>query len=125
MALAINERGGMSPIFRITLATLLLPIWVGCMPVETIPKKWLNYRLEPARAEKDNLQGSSDLWTKPIPFGALNPDWVKFKNRLHPNDELWQWTNFDGEFGYCIKRSEKVIAVFTVHKRKPSIVKKR
>jgi hypothetical protein len=67
-------------------------------------------------AEKKNMVLDPRLGDKPISFGYLHEEWIKFKSQLKPGDELFEF--FDppppgfphGYGGYEIRRNGKVIA---------------
>jgi len=94
--------------------TIAIGTGIGCQRVTDIPSKWRNYQVTPEKAESDNLRGGPSLDIKPIPFGSLNKEWMKFKAKLVEGDELWHWTS-ESKFGYCIIRNKKTVSIFTYH----------
>jgi hypothetical protein len=83
---------------------------------DVIPRAWLEKRTTVEEAERGNLVTDRRLGPKPVPFGFMNEQWVRFKGELREGDELWEfsssadsWKHLAGRSGICIVRKGKII----------------
>ena len=83
---------------------------------DVIPKAWLERRTTVEEAERKHLVTDTRLGPKPVPFGFMNEQWIRFKGQLRDGDELWEfsssadsWRHLAGRSGICIVRKGRII----------------
>jgi hypothetical protein len=90
-----------------------------------VPTDWLVTQLDLVTIEQQhtrddperaNLQPESKL-----PFGFMNPEWVRLKQKMERGDQLWEfsspadyWANLAGSGGIALVRNGKVIDTLTL-----------
>jgi hypothetical protein len=86
---------------------------------DVIPRAWLERRTTVKEAERKHLVTDKRLGPKPVPFGFMNEQWVRFKGELRSGDELWEfsssadsWKHLAGRSGICIVRKGRIIDSF-------------
>jgi hypothetical protein len=82
-----------------------------------IPKEWLQFKTTIEVTESNNTFASRQPGPKPVPFGANNAAWEKFKAGMRPGDELWSFEAPpdypDGKLiGYGLVRGGQVVDSF-------------
>jgi len=87
--------------------------------LDVIPRGWVERRTTVKEAERKNLVTDRRLGLKPVPFGFMNEQWVRFKGELRDGDELWEfsssadsWKHLAGRSGICIIRKGRIIDSF-------------
>lgn len=69
--------------------------------------------------EKENTFQDGRLGPDPVLFGFSNKEWLKFKTKIFPGDELWfvssntqSWQFLAGRSGYAIVKDGDIVDFF-------------
>lgn len=83
-----------------------------------VNKEWLLEQVILEEVEKESLCYVEQV-EKSIPFGFAFSKWNKLKDQFQEGDELWKysspsetWQRMHGRAGYCIVRSDEIVAKF-------------
>lgn len=84
---------------------------------ETKMKGWLRKQTTVEDAENEHLVKTDRLGPNPVPFGFMHGQWLNFKGKIRPGDQLWtfcssgeSWGHLAGREGLCIVRGGEIIA---------------
>ena len=79
-------------------------------------KEWLIRKTTVEEAEQKHLVNDDRLGSEPVPFGFQNKEWLKFRERIRPGDELWEfsspsetWKLLCGRAGISLVRENEII----------------